>query len=134
MNDNAFSEISEYDKCDIIGRILDAVRGRMMKDIVLLETSKAKRTKKVFRLQFDADEFDMVVYDSETNTCKIYDIQYSREVVHHKYIKLFDEKKCLACENKYGKITERVVIYQGESYIAENGVQYINAEEYLKAL
>ena len=48
--------------------------------------------------------------------------------------KLFDEKKCLACENKYGKITERVVIYQGESYIAENGVQYINAEEYLKAL
>ena len=134
MNDNAFSEISEYDKCDIIGRILVAVRGRMMKDIVLLETSKAKRTKKVFRLQFDADEFDMVVYDSETNTCKIYDIQYSREVVHHKYIKLFDEKKCLACENKYGKITERVVIYQGESYIAENGVQYINAEEYLKAL
>ena len=134
MNDNAFSEISEYDKRDITVRILDAVRGRMMKDIVLLETAKAQRTKKVFRLQFEADEFDMVVYDSETNTCKIYDIQHSREVVHHQYIKLLYEKKCLACENKYGKITERVVIYQGKSYIAENGVRYINAEEYLKAL
>lgn len=134
MNDKAFSAISECDKVNVTDRILDEVRGRMMEDIVLFETSKAMNNKKVFQLQFAVGEFDMVMYDGKTNTCKIYEIKHSREAVPQQYRHLIDEEKCLACENKYGKIVEKSVIYRGESCEAENGIRYINVEEYLKAL
>lgn len=63
--DRIFFSLSEYEKKMVIERILEEVRGRMMEDIVLLETMKAAgRDCRVFRLQFAVGEFDMVVYDT----------------------------------------------------------------------
>ena len=60
LKDEQFSALSEYDKTQITGRILEEVRGRMMEDIVLLETMKAAdKDHRVFKLQFEAGEFDM---------------------------------------------------------------------------
>lgn len=62
LKDEQFSALSEYDKMQITGRILEEVRGRMMEDIVLLETMKAAdKDHRVFKLQFEAGEFDMVI-------------------------------------------------------------------------
>ena len=43
-------------------------------------------------------------------------------------------RKPKSTEFRYGKITKRVVIYRGENTTLENGIEYGNAEEYLKSL
>ena len=69
LKDEQFSALSEYDKTQITGRILEEVRGRMMEDIVLLETMKAAdKDHRVFKLQFEACEFDIVIYDQKENS------------------------------------------------------------------
>lgn len=57
----------------------NAMRGRMMEDIVLLETKMSKPRKQVFRLQFPVGEYDMVVVDPEEIECEVYEIKHSAE-------------------------------------------------------
>ena len=51
--DELFASLSEQEKTMISERILEEVRGRMMEEIVLLETFKStKKNKRVFKLTF----------------------------------------------------------------------------------
>ncbi|MFR2460424.1 MAG: hypothetical protein ACLTAN_00965 [Christensenellaceae bacterium] len=50
------------------------------------------------------------------------------------YRHFIDEEKPKSTEFRYGKITKRVVIYRGENTTLKNGIEYGNAEEYLKSL
>ena len=105
----------------------------MMEEIVLLETKIANPDKKVFKLQFAVGEFDMVVFDPKLLQCKLYEIKYSKEQVPEQYRHLKDEQKCTMTSHRYGDITGKYVIYRGEQAEVD-GVQYLNVEEYLKAL
>ena len=133
MLDEKFSTLSAVERKRILERILSEIKGRMMEDIVLLETKLAKPDKEVFQLQFAVGEFDMVVADAETLTCEIYEIKYSQEIVAAQYRHLTDEEKCAQTEHRYGTITARTVIYRGETTESDN-VKYINVEEYLNLL
>ena len=131
--DAKFQELSIGERQRILERLLNEIRGRMMEDIVLLETKVAKPDKKVFKLQFTVGEFDMVVFDQKTLSCQIYEIKYSKEQVPEQYRHMKDEDKCALTSHRYGDITGRYVIYRGDN--AElDGVQYLNVEEYLKSL
>ena len=135
LKDEQFSALSEYDKTQITGRILEEVRGRMMEDIVLLETMKAAdKDHRVFKLQFEAGEFDMVIYDQKENSCEIFEIKHSSKQVPLQYRHLVDEDKCQRTERRFGPIHGRYILYRGEDAQMENGVQYWNVENYLKAL
>ena len=135
LKDEQFSALSEYDKTKITGRILEEVRGRMMEDIVLLETMKAAdKDHRVFKLQFEAGEFDMVIYDQKENSCEIFEIKHSSKQVPFQYRHLVDEDKCQRTERRFGPIHGRYILYRGEDAQMENGVQYWNVENYLKAL
>lgn len=131
--DVRFAELSVWERQYILERLLSEIRGRMMEDIVLLETRMAKPDKKVFKLQFAVGEFDMVVFDRETLTCEIYEVKYSKERVPEQYRHIIDEEKCAMTRHRYGEITGRYVIYRGENTDAE-GVRYMNVEEYLKSI
>jgi len=131
--DEKFKELSIVERSRVIDRVMSTIQGRMMEDIVLLETKIAKPCKEVFQLQFAVGEFDMVIYDPATLTCEIYEIKYSKEAVPEQYRHLTDTEKCAACEHRYGTITGRYVIYRGENTQSE-GVAYLNVEEYLKNL
>lgn len=131
--DEQFSALSAVERKRILERILSEIQGRMMEDIVLLETKLANPDKEVFQLQFAVGEFDMVVADAETLTCEIYEIKYSQEVVPAQYRHLTDKEKCAQTEHRYGTITARTVIYRGET-TESNNVKYINVEEYLNLL
>ena len=131
--DVKFQELSVRERQRIFDRLLNEIRGRMMEDIVLLETSIAKPGKKVFKLQFAVGEFDMVVFDPETLTCRVYEVKYSKERVPEQYRHITNEEKCAMTSHRYGEITGRYVIYRGES-TEVNGVRYWNVEEYLKSL
>ena len=69
MKNTAFTSASEREKKMVGDRILEEVRGRMMEDIVLLETSRSlPKGKRAFKLTMSASEFDMVIYDDEQDT------------------------------------------------------------------
>ena len=117
----------------ILKRILNEIKGRMMEDIVLLETKLANPKKQVFQLQFAVGEFDMVIYNPITLTCEIYEIKHSNEVVANQYSHLINTEKCAETEHRFGTITGRYVIYRGNE-AKSDGVQYLNVEQYLKSL
>lgn len=133
--DELFSTLSEHEKMLVSERILEEVRGRMMEDIVLLETFKStKRHQRVFKLQFAVGEYDMVIYDAKLNTCECYEIKHSSKIVPMQARFLVDEEKLNQTSHRFGQITKRCVLYRGEDSVMENGVEYQNVENYLKHL
>lgn len=133
--DELFASLSEQEKTLVSERILEEVRGRMMEEIVLLETFKsAKKNKRVFKLTFSVGEYDMAIYDSKENTCECYEIKHSVQIVPARTKYLIDEEKLNQTSKRFGRITKRCVLYRGEDTVLENGIEYQNVEEYLKKL
>ena len=133
LQDEKFSSFSATERAYILERILSEVKGRMLEDIILIETKLANPKKQVFQLRFAIGEFDMVVADNETATCEIYEIKYSKEIIDKQYQHLNDDKKCEDTAFRFGTITGKYVIYRGETKDVD-GVKYVNVEEYLKSL
>ena len=131
--DPEFQELSVKERQRILDRLLSEIRGRMMEDIVLLETKLANPKKKVFKLQFAIGEFDMVVFDPKELNCEIYEVKYSKEAVEEQYRHLDDEEKCAMTTHRYGDIKRKYVIYRGENTSCGD-IHYLNVEEYLKSL
>lgn len=131
--DKEFAYLALDDRNAVLQRILNEIKGRMLEDIVLLETKLARPKQQVFVLQFPIGEFDMVVFDPEAGRCKIYEIKHSREAVPQQYRHLVNKEKCAAAEHRYGRIAGRYVLYRGPSQRAGE-VEYVNVEEYLCSL
>ena len=141
MQDDIFRELSLEERKRITARIIEEIKGRMMEDIVLLETKISKKNCEVFHLQFAIGEFDMVVFDPDKGTCEIYEIKHSKEIVPQQCRHLLDEQKCKDTEFRYGTIMGKYVIYRGNTTsLIQSGVEtsedvtYLNVEEYLKKL
>ena len=133
MQDDIFRELSLRERNKVIERILNDIRGRMMEDIVVLETKIAKPNCEIFKLVFATGEFDMVIFDPENECCSIYEIKHSAKVVANQYRHLIDEEKCKETEFRFGDIRGKYVIYRGDSNTID-GIQYVNVEEYLSNL
>ena len=125
--DPEFQDLSIDERNAVQDRILGEILGRMMEDVVLLETKLANPKKQVFVIQFAVGEFDMVVADPETSTCEIYEIKHSTEAVEEQTRHLRDKEKCRLTEHRYGKIMGKFVIYRGSDFTAGE-VQYLNVE------
>lgn len=131
MQDERFRGLSLKERQRVTECILDGVKGRMMEDVVLLETKLARPDCEVFCLQFPVGEFDMVVFDPKKACCELYEIKHSAEIAPEQYRHLLDEKKCADTEFRYGDIVGKYVIYRGEDTLVDE-VQYLNVEAYLK--
>lgn len=135
MKDGIFLTLGEQEKKMATDRILEEVRGRMLEDIILLETQKALSSKcKVFKLQFASGEFDMVVYDRKENCCAAYEIKHSGKAVPEQARHLLDTEKCEMAQRRFGELVGRYVLYLGETMKTEEGIVYRNAEEFLQQL
>ena len=123
----------------ITTKISEDVIGHMLEDIVMLETRKSlskkwNNKKEAFKLQFSDGEFDMIITDSESGTCQIFEVKHSKERFEKQYQHLINKEKLELTEKIYGTILSKTVLYKGESCMEENGVEYKNVEEYLKEL
>ena len=130
LKDEKFNEMHPKDKAFVVNRIMNEVKGRMMEDIILLETQMARRSCEVFQFQFAIGEYDMVVFDAEKCCCEIYEIKHSTEVVTEQRRHLLDEKKLRDTAFRYGDIVGKYIIYRGEE-MEVDGVKYLNVENYL---
>ena len=136
MADPTFASVPARERKIVADAILDEVKGRMLEDIVLLETIKARGggAISVFKLQFPAGEFDMVVADRDAATCEIYEIKHSTVADDRQLRHMLDPEKLSATERRFGKILARTVIYRGEDFAHPSGIAYRNAADYLKSL
>ncbi|MBQ6833783.1 MAG: ATP-binding protein, partial [Lachnospiraceae bacterium] len=135
MKHEQFNVLESERKLYITERILDDVRGRMLEDIILLETAKALgKNYDVFKYQFVSGEYDMVIYDRKNNCCAAYEIKHSREYVREQGRHLMNEEMLKLTSPRYGKLVGRYVLYIWNALDTENGIAYRNAEEFLKTL
>lgn len=140
MKDEQIKNLQEREINLITEKIIEGVLGHMLEDIVIYETRRVlmpnrhENKKQVFQIRFEAGEFDMVIYDKQTNTCEIYEIKHSLEAVPFQYRHLINEDKIELTEKRFGKITKKCVLYRGETMQSENDVMYKNVEEYLNEL
>ena len=131
--DETFKNIPITERMAIENRILDEIRGRMMEEIILLETKTARPEMQVFQLQFAIGEFDMVVFNPKLAHCEIYEIKHSDKIADEQRRHLLNPKKCAETEFRYGKILSKNVIYRGTDDSVQ-GVKYLNVEKYLESL
>ena len=126
--DDYFKNLPKTTRDIIMQKIIEDVKGRMLEDIILLETNMRK--KEAFKYCFkNGLEYDMVVI--ENDGISLYEIKHSDKVVFESQTKVLVNDECMNSITKmFGKIKERVVLYNGPSKIVEN-IKYLNIDEYL---
>jgi len=141
MKDSSFAAAPPEEQEYVTGRVLDDVRGRMLEDIVLMETLAVTPRpreifsgREVFKLQFETGEFDMVVRDLDTRTCELFEVKHSKERANEQFRHLVDVDLVSRTEKAFGKVSSRTVLYRGTDFDHPDGVAYRNVETYLKNL
>lgn len=141
MKDSSFASEPPAEREYVTGRVLDDVRGRMLEDIVLLETLVAMPRPRgifagaeVFKLQFESGEFDMVVRDLSAGTCRLYEVKHSSTRADEQFRHLVDSELLSRTEKAFGRIVSRTVLYRGPDFDHDCGVSYRNVETFLKRL
>lgn len=138
MDDEYFSMLMPEDRKHVVDTILSDVRGRMLEDIVLLETVKSLPDgMRAFKLQFAAGEIDMVIYDTDELTCRLYEVKHSDQTDPIQYRHIIDEEKLSAIERRFGRVISKTVLYRGEANTIEldnHRINYVNIGDYLRSL
>ncbi|MBR2811619.1 MAG: ATP-binding protein [Solobacterium sp.] len=89
LNEPVFQAFSKQEKKLAADRILEEVKGQMLADIVLLETSGClPKDDKAFRLFFSKGETDMVIYHAVEDVCEIYEIRHGNRIDNDAYYAL----------------------------------------------
>ncbi len=135
MKDEVFRFVDYETRAYITERLLEEVRGRMLEDIILLETLKALgKGYEVCKLFFDTGEFDMVICDKDNGICAAYEIKHSTQYVREQARHLMDNEKIRLTVSRFGKLAGRYVLYLGEEFDTEDGIACRNAGLFLKNL
>ena len=137
LSDGKFSARSRAEQDLVAQTILQDVAGRMLEDVVMYETQRrlkrGARTdgREAFKLEFSDGEFDMVVWDREKETCRLYEIKHAQDRNSRQVRHLTDVRKLDRVARLYGQVEERTVLYRGEDIRLKNGIRYRNVNEYL---
>ena len=132
MKDESFKRYAAKERKEIENQILEEVRGRMLEEIVLLETMKTlPKNKRAFKLLFPIGEFDMVIQDTDNMTCELFEIKHSDQIAKEQLRHLKDGEKLRKTEYEFGTITKSTVLYRGINQESED-ISYRNVVEYLE--
>lgn len=133
--DGVYAGLSEKEKSALIKHILDNAKGRMLEELVLFETMNRIGDKaKAFKYESDIGEVDMVVYYKDTDTCNLYEIKHSEQRSSHQITYLLNMDLCSDIEKVYGTIRNKYLLYRGDDFLEENGIQYLNVSNFLRNL
>ena len=137
------------DKMYVKNRIVNAIKGQILKDIVMHETKTfidrldADRyfsqcitfhKNKDFHIESDG-EIDLVITDSRNRCCDLYEIKLSDYDKDSYYQHLINKNY----ENKIKEYTgydirHKVLLYRGDEAVKDNGCICLNAGQYLRLL
>lgn len=144
--ENEFNQLIQEKQNHIIDKLMTEIKGRMLEEIILLDTTRAYRGNKKFKVYkmcfheyknspFANGEFDMVIQDPKGNL-SLFEIKHSSEVQYDSQTKhLNDSKKLKYLESRGFTIKNKFVLYNGQTKEKdENDIQYVNVGDYLKSL
>lgn len=135
MNGERFGTISQADKKELSEKILAEVRGRMLEEMVLMETEKALSDRyQVFKMQYATGEFDMVVYDTRDNNCTLCEVRGTNLAIRNRFRRVPDAEKYRQIEKRFGTITEKIMLCRDPNLMAGDGNKYCRIEDYLRSL
>ena len=132
MNEKSVYILPSKIKKVIVDKLLSDIKGKMLEEIVIYHTSLTN--KNTFKLVFPIGEYDMVTYDEEKESSSIFEIKYSKERDDKQSLYLKNDKMNDIVSGAYYPITQRTVLYRGETIINENDISYINVSDYLKSI
>ena len=136
MNDSYFASLNDENKQFIIDKILSDVKGRMLEDIVLLETSLSlDNNHSIFKFRsYEHGEIDMVVFDKNKKTSTLFEIKHSKQVSLVEQSKnLNDESLLSSLIKNYGEIKSKNILYNGKD-LSKDNIHFLNVVSYLKNL
>ena len=111
------------------------VRGRMLEEMVLMETEKALSDRyQVFKMQHATGEFDMVVYDTQENNCTLCEVRGTNFAMRNRLRRVTDAEKYRQIEKRFGTITERIMLCRDPNLMAGDENNYGRIEDYLRGL
>ena len=135
----AFIHAENHDKDLSKERVMSAAVGAMLEDAILLDTMRASDGFQVFKYRLDTQyiagvEYDMILRDPDTKKCVVIEIKHSN-ARNEKQLRAFRHTAFNEqFENTIGKIERKIVLYGGEPYCTEDGIYYINYEDWLTSL
>ncbi len=137
MQDEAFGSINEKSKEIILNKILSDVKGRMLEEIVLLESTFAKKSTEIVFKYIDNitwAECDMVKYNKRKDSFVAYEIKHAKKANVATQAKHLNNKNfMLELSKKYGTLEKKVVLYRGHAQEID-GIKYLPVDYYLKNL
>ena len=136
--DEKFESLSSELRNISITKIKTDVLGRLLEDIVILDCKHKllnNRGIEIFQINFGIGEFDMVIWDhsdEDNKKCYLYEIKHSDKRVEHQARHLLNNTFLDYMTNEFGTIVKRCVLYRGEDFTTEDGIEYKNVCEFLK--
>ncbi len=135
MGTEKFMGMSEIAKRDLVEKVMEDVRARMLEDIILLETEKAAEGRhQVYKLQINTGVFGMVVYDPEANDCFICELRSGGRMAPEQYRRLADADKYNQIEKRFGPIRRRYILCDDPQAQSAEDITFCRAEDYLCGL
>lgn len=123
-------------------KLLQDVQGRMLEEIVIIDVIEnlkniyykefPRYTIEQVRFKNGNGEIDIVIYDSKTYMCDLYEIKHTDRLYENQYQHLVNEDYLALIEDEYGKINKRYLLYKGDTMYQQNvDIYYKNVEEFL---
>ena len=135
VNGERFAALSQVEKRELGERILMEVRGRMLEEMVLMETEKALSGRyQVFKMQLATGEFDMVVYDTEENNCTLCEVRGTNGAARNRFRRVPDAEKYRQIERRFGSIRQRIMLCRDPQIMGNDSSKYCRIEDYLRGL
>jgi hypothetical protein len=135
VNGERFASLSQVEKRELGERILMEVRGRMLEEMVLMETEKALSGRyQVFKMQLATGEFDMVVYDTQENNCTLCEVRGTNGAARNRFRRVPDAEKYRQIERRFGSIRERIMLCRDPQLMGNDSGKYCRIEDYLRGL
>ena len=130
-------------------RIVNAIKGQMLEDIIMHETKKyldnlnedryfsqcvTFHKNNEFHINSDG-ELDLVIVDSENKCCDLYEIKFSDYVIEQYYQHLLKKNYEDKIKDYTGyEVRHKVLLYRGEEKLVDNGCLCMNVNQYLKLI
>lgn len=134
MDGERFTSLSEVDKQKLAVQALELVREQMLEETIFLETERAmERYHKVYKLQFNPGDYDMVIYDTKENSCRVCEIRAAQGGAGH-YRRMPDAERYRQIERRFGNIKDHFILCKDPENQRNDGKRYCRVEDYLRGL
>ncbi len=137
-----FMEYTQEQQDRILKKLESDINRQNLKDVIFYQIAKdfehlgnpADKTYEVTKYRNNkGDEIDILIMDFDNKAILAIEVELSGEQADDQREDLVSEKICGDIEAKTGyKIVNKAVIYLGENGESDDGVLYINAEDFLK--